>query len=217
MKLTSPYDGVVVVRNANVGDFVQPASGDKSIDRDTIGHSAGTVQPLYVVARVDLVRVFVDIPEMFAGYVREGTQARVRIQALDDAEIRGTVSRTSWSLNVQTRTLRAEIDLPNPDAQILPGMYAYAEVLITRDKVMSVPLAATVELGNQNCCYLLENGKAVKTPIETGLNDGKWVEVFKKQVAGEWAAFDGQEQVILGDLAEISGGQKVKPDPNNER
>ena len=210
MKLTSPYDGVVVIRNANTGDFVQPASGDKSTDRDTMRLSAGQSEPIYVVARVDLVRIFVDVPEMFADYVREGTEARVQLQALNDEEFRGTVARTSWSLNVQTRTLRAEIDLENAEAKILPGMYAFAEVLITRDKVMSVPLAATVELGNQNCCYLFASGKAVKTPIETGLNDGKWVEVFKKQVDGEWISFDGQEQVILGDLAEISGGQKVK-------
>jgi HlyD family secretion protein len=133
---------------------------------------------------------------------------------LDDEEFRGAVARTSWSLNVQTRTLRAEIDLENPDARILPGMYAYAEVLITRSKVMTIPLAATVELGNQNCCFLLVDGKAVRTPIETGLNDGKSVEVFKKQVKDEWLEFDGQEQVVMGDLTEISGGQKVKVETN---
>jgi HlyD family secretion protein len=210
MKLTSPYDGVVVIRNANTGDFVQPASGDKSNDRDTMQRSAGRAEPIYVVARVDLVRIFVDVPEMYANYVREGTEAHVRLQALDDEEFPGKVARTSWSLNVQTRTLRAEIDLENPDARILPGMYAYAEVLITRSKVMTIPLAATMELGNQNCCFLLVDGKAIKTPIETGLNDGKSVEVFKKQVKDEWVEFDGQEQVVMGDLTEISGGQKVK-------
>ena len=209
LKLTSPYDGIVVVRNANTGDFVQPASGDKSVDRDTVHASTGHGEPIYVVARVDKVRVFVDIPEMFAHYVHEGTQARVRLQALDDEELRAAVVRTSWSLNVQTRTLRAEVDLENPEARILPGMYAYAEVLIERKNALTVPLAATVELGNQKCCYLLRDGIAVKTPVETGLDDGEKVEVFKKMVKDRWVPFAGDEEVILGDLAEISDGQQV--------
>ncbi len=215
LKLTAPYDGIVVVRNVNTGDFVQPVGGDKSVDRETMQASTGRGEPIYVVARVDKVRVFVDVPEMFANYVRQGTEARVRLPALEDEEFRAAVTRTSWSLHVQTRTLRAEVDLENPQARILPGMYAYAEVLIERKQVESIPLAATVQLGNQNCCYLLVDGKAVKTPIETGLDDGRYVEVFKKLIQDRWQPFDGNEQVILGDLAEITDGQKVdveKPD-----
>jgi RND family efflux transporter MFP subunit len=208
-RLTAPYDGIVVIRNANTGDFVQPALGDKSIDQDTANRSSmGT--PVYVVARTDLVRIFVDIPELDANHVSAGTEARVRIQALDDTEIPGTVTRTSWALNVQSRTLRAEIDLPNPDAKMLPGMYAYAMVLIKREHVMSLPVAAIVEAGNQSYCYLLVNGKAVQTPIQTGISDGHWTEVARKQVRGDWVPLTGDEEVMLGDLSEIGGGQAVE-------
>jgi RND family efflux transporter MFP subunit len=208
-RLTAPYDGIVVIRNANTGDFVQPAVGDKSVVRDSADRSSmGT--PIYVVARTDLVRIFVDIPEIDANHVSAGTEARVRIQALDDTEIPGTVTRTSWALNVQSRTLRAEIDLPNPESKMLPGMYAYAMVLIKRADVMALPVAAIVEAGNQNYCYLLVNGKAVQTPIQTGISDGHWTEIARKQVRGEWVALTGGEEVILGNLSEISGGQAVQ-------
>ena len=189
--LTAPYDGVVVVRNANTGDYVQPGTGDESGTRRASGRSAAR-RPLYVVARTDKVRVFVDVPEMDAGAVTRGTKAQVRVQALNDAEIEATVTRTSWSLRPESRTLRAEIDLPNPDARLLPGMYAYARVLIERKDVRALPLAAVVEIGNQNCCYLYEDGKAVQTPVQTGINDGKWVEVVKKRVKGEWTDFTGE-------------------------
>jgi HlyD family secretion protein len=209
-RLTAPYDGVVVVRNANSGDFVRPAGGDESVARGASDISAGRGAPIYIVARTDLIRVYVDVPEVDANHVIVGTPARIHVQALDDAEIAGTVTRTSWSLNVQTRTLRAEIALPNPQAKLLPGMYAYGMLDIRRPDVMAVPLAAIIELGNQNCCYLLENGKAVKVPVQGGVTDGKWIEVSKKRVDGDWLPFAGSEHVILGDLAELIDGEAVE-------
>jgi RND family efflux transporter MFP subunit len=208
-RLTSPYDGIVVVRNANTGDFVQPAVGDKSIERDSENRSKMGA-PVYVVARTDLVRVFVDVPELDANHVTAGTEARVRVQALDDAEFSGAVARTSWSLNVQSRTLRAEIDLPNPEATLLPGMYAYAMVLIKRVDVMALPANAITEAGNENYCFLLVDGKAVKTPLQTGVSDGDWTEVVKKKVDQQWLPMSGDEQVILGTLSEISSGEAVQ-------
>ena len=208
-RLTAPYDGIVVVRNANTGDFVQPAVGDKSVEHDSANRSTMGA-PIYVVARTDLVRVYVDVPEIDANHVSAGTEARVRIQALDDTEIPGAVTRTSWALNVQSRTLRAEIDLPNPESKLLPGMYAYATVMIKRAGVMALPVAAIVEAGNQNYCYLLVDGKAVQTPLQTGIRDSQWIEVPKKQVRGEWLPLTGDEEVILGILSEISGGQPVR-------
>ena len=120
-KITAPYDGTVVARNANTGDFVQPAAGDQSTRRGSTDASAQSAAPIYVLARTDLVRVYVDVPEMDANYVAKGTQARVRIPAFDHAEVAAKVTRTSWSLNVQTRSLRAEIDLPNRDRRLLPA------------------------------------------------------------------------------------------------
>ena len=88
-KVTAPYDGVITVRNANTGDYVQAATGDKSTSRGS---------PMFVIARDDMVRIFVDVPEEYARYVREGTKANVRADALSGLEIRAAVTRTSWSL-----------------------------------------------------------------------------------------------------------------------
>jgi RND family efflux transporter MFP subunit len=209
-KITAPYDGRVVIRNANTGDFLQPSGGDLSATPGNPDQPPMRGTPIYVVARTDKVRVFVDVPEADADYVKNGSKARVRIQAFSGAEIDASVTRTSWSLGIKTRTLRAEIDLPNKDARLLPGMYAYGTVAIERDKVQAVPAGAITVLGNQNCCYLLEDGKAVKTPIQVGISDGKWTEVAGKQVNGEWSAITGSEQVILGDLGEIVDGEPVQ-------
>jgi RND family efflux transporter MFP subunit len=199
--ITAPYDGVVVARNVNTGDYVQPGTGDQSRNRGS---------PMYIVAKTDTVRVFVDVPEMDAGSVKRGTPASVRVQADDDIEIMAAVSRTSRSLQPQTRTLHTEIDLANPDGRLLPGNYAYATVFLKHTNVRALPLAAVVTIGNQDCCYLHEDGKAVRTPVQTGLDDGKWIEVVKKQVDGKWVVFTGTEQAIVGDLSELSDGQAVQ-------
>ncbi len=131
LTLTAPFDGVVVSRNANTFDFVLPSSGDPTTDiRASHLSPSGNAAPIYVVDRTDKVRIFVDIPEQDANSVMVGTKASVLARAYRDEPIVGTVTRTSWALNVKSRTLRAEVDLPNPGGQLLPGMYAYANVII---------------------------------------------------------------------------------------
>ena len=135
-----------------------------------------------MVDRTDIVRIFVDIPEQDANYVHIGTKATVLAKAYRDQPIPGTVTRTSWALNVKSRTLRAEIDLPNPDSQLLPGMYAYAKVIIERPGVRALPLAALTHSGEKTFCWKYENGKAVRTEIQTGVSDGEWIEVTNRQL-----------------------------------
>jgi HlyD family secretion protein len=210
-EMHAPYDGIVVVRNANTGDYVEPRYGDESAPLGGIESAAqqrGT--PIYVVARNDVVRIYVDVPEMEANYVQRGTKARVRIQSLNDEEHVATVTRTSWALNVRSRTLRAEIDLPNKDGRIRPGMYAYGLVEIDRPNVWSLPKESVIEIGNQNTIYLHEDGRAMRTPVQTGIRDDKYVEVFRKKVKDKWVEFTGDEEVILGDLPELRDGERVR-------
>lgn len=209
-RLLAPYDGVVVARNANTGDYVQPGTGDLSALRGVTDESTSRGAPIYVVARTDLVRVYVDVPELNADYVGPGTKAKIVVQARKGEEIDATVTRTSWSLHTRSRTLRAEIDLPNPQARLLPGMYAYGLVTIERPNVMTVPLDCVVAVGSQNVCFLYENGEAVQVPVQVGISDGKRVEVARKLVNGTWTPFTGAEQVIQGSLAELSNGQAVQ-------
>src|SRR6185437_16054965 len=177
--------------------------------------------PIYVVDRTDVVRVFVDIPEQDANFVSAGTKATVLARAFRDQTINASVTRTSWALNVKSRTRRAEIDLPNTDSQILPGMYAYCKVIIERPDVRAVPVESLVYSGGQTFVWLHENGKARRAEIETGIHDGRWMDVTSRRflVASDdgtetrWSAIDGSEQVILGDLSILTDGGSVRVAP----
>src|SRR5262249_38270071 len=81
---------------------------------------------------LDIVRIFVEVPEQDANYVQVGTKASVLVRAYRDQPIPGKVTRTSWALNAKSRTLRAEVDLVNPQSRLLPGMYAYGTLTIER-------------------------------------------------------------------------------------
>jgi HlyD family secretion protein len=264
LKLYAPFDGVIVARNANTWDFVLPGTGDPTADNErTPDLSPGSrAAPVYVVDRTDVVRVFVDIPESDANFVHVGSKATVLAKAFRDQPIVGTVTRTSWALNVKSRTLRAEIDLPNrgsnapddlpastrdalayvklpdTDTEILPGMYAYGKVVIERPQVRALPVAALMHSGDQSFYFGYEKGKAVRTEIQTGVADGKWIEVTNRRrrpagdpgvrnvsdaatsepvrdasatlAEGDWVPFDGSEQVIVGDLSILTDGALVE-------
>jgi multidrug efflux pump subunit AcrA (membrane-fusion protein) len=223
LTITAPYDGVVLARNVNLGDFVTPAAGDPSQGQFSLGVSPNQATPLYLLNRIDPVLFVVGVPEADAAYVAAGSRARIRVPALANHEFPARVTRTAWALNPTSRTLQAQVELPNPQGKFLPGMYAYGSVLIERPNVRALPVAAVTQIGNQTYCYLALDGKAVRTPVQAGVSDGTWVEVTGKLVKsagsseGTWEAFDGTEAVIDGDLSEISDGLPVEVDHGNGR
>ena len=122
LTLTAPFDGVIVVRNANTFDFVLPTTGDPTALQRSPDQSAGRAAPIYVVDRTDVVRIFVDIPERDASHVHIGTKATVLARAFRDQVLAGTVTRTAWALNVKSR-MASPTDLLQPRCPETPGMF----------------------------------------------------------------------------------------------
>jgi len=114
----APYDGLVVWRGVNTGDFTGPGRG-------------GKVESLFAVARIDSVRVLLAVPEAAAPLVAVGTRAVIRFPALKGQEVEGKLTRTAWTLDPASRILRAEIDLPNPEGKLRPGMFVRAVLTTT--------------------------------------------------------------------------------------
>jgi RND family efflux transporter MFP subunit len=192
--LTAPFKGKVSARNIDTRHLVQPAA------------SGAKGEPLFVVVQTDTVRVFVDVPEADAGLVRDGMEAKVRAQG---KEFAGTVTRTSGVLDPKTRTLRTEIDLPNKDGALLPGSYAYATLTAKREGAFTLPASAVVTATEGAYGFRVEGGKAVKTPLQTGLSGGGLVEVLKKQTRpGTWDDVTGNEE-MAANAATLKDGQEV--------
>lgn len=194
-KIRAPYDGVVTRRAVNTGDYL-PGTGLKD--------------GVFSVARTDPIRAVVRVPEADAGLVREGSPVHVRLPVLGGGELTGKVARTSWSLEPGSRTLRAEVDLPNPDGRIRPGMYLTARITADLPEAWAVPTPAVARVGDDLVIYLVENGKAVRTPVEIVRGDGQFTQIrrYRKPGAPGWTEVTGSEAVATP-AATLNDGQTV--------
>jgi multidrug efflux pump subunit AcrA (membrane-fusion protein) len=218
LKLFAPFDGIVVARNANTWDFVLPMTGDPTAQMRSPYLAPGAqAAPIYVIDRTDIVRIFVDIPERDAEYVHIGSEARVKIWAYRDEWLPATVARLSWALNVQSRTMRAEIDLPNTGGQFRPGMYAYGKVAIERHHVLALPKSVFTHVGGKAFIWRYKDGRALRTEVQTGVNAGDWVQVTNRRQktdsddAEVWTPLETSERVLLGSkLSVLTEGAPVR-------
>jgi multidrug efflux pump subunit AcrA (membrane-fusion protein) len=110
-RIVAPFDGVLTRRLVNPGDLVQAATSTRT-------------SPLFSLQKLDTVRVFADVPEASAAGIRPGLPADVKLYGPAGVTVHGTVTRIATALDPATRTMRVEIDLPNPGETLLPGMYA---------------------------------------------------------------------------------------------
>lgn len=206
-KITAPFAGIVTKRQVDTGHFVQAPSGT----------TATSVQPLFNVVRTDPVRIFVDVPEVDAPFVDKGMPAVIRVQSLQEQELSAPVVRVSWALDTLTRTLRAEIDLPNGEGRLRPGMYVTAKITMTRDKAMSIPTTAVAVQNDQTYVLVVENGKAKRVKVRLGLRTKGFVELLSKlepardpSQPARWIRFTGEESLVGANLAAIEDGQAIQ-------
>jgi len=114
-RIVAPFSGVVTRRLVNPGDLVQAATASRTA-------------PLFTVQQLDTVRVFAEVPEASATDVRPGRPVTVKLYQMPGHVVQGTVTRIASALDPATRTMRVEIDLPNPGGTFLPGMYAQVTI-----------------------------------------------------------------------------------------
>ena len=96
----------------------------------------------------------------------------------------GKVRRTSWALEPGSRTLRVEIDLPNPDGKLRPGTYVLARLTAELPAAWAVPVAAVGKAGDESVIYLVEGGKAVRVAVQLLKGDDKVTQVRRYKRPG---------------------------------
>lgn len=199
-RLTAPFKGVVTMRNVHTGHFLQ---------------SSGTrPEALFVIARLDTVRVVVEVPEAAAARAKVGAKAVVKFPALNNREVTAAITRTAGVLGPDSRTLRVEIDLPNPDGSLKPGLFATVKIDASATDALTVPAGGVLAADETAYCFVIQDGKATKLQVRTGRTDAGVVELLGKKKAGSstagWQPFDGSEQVVVGNLGALADGQAVR-------
>jgi HlyD family secretion protein len=192
--IEAPMDGIVTRRNVNTGDLTR---------------AGADAEALFIVARSDIVTVRVNVPEAFADEVKPGNRVFVKLPEMKDKTVEVKVSRISWALDPKTRTIRVEIDIPNPGGKLLPGVYAYATVIVEEHvDVLTIPTTAIITENEKTLCIIVADGKTARRPIALGLRDREFVEVT--------SGLNGHEAVVKANVASLADGQVVEAiDPSN--
>jgi RND family efflux transporter MFP subunit len=164
-QIVAPFDGVVARRLVNRGDLVQPPTGT-------------LMTPLFRVQRIDTIRVFCDVPENDVSQLHVGDPAIVKPFGFDGKPFVGKVTRFSLRLDPETRNMRTEIDLPNPEERLYPGMYAEVSLEMNqRPDALTVPTAAGGSDGDGTFVDTIADNRITRLAIKTGLTDNDRIQV----------------------------------------
>jgi len=190
--VVAPFDGVITQRNIDVGSLVQADA------------TSGTF--MFTVMRSNELRIQLYVPQSEAFGIAPGVEAAIRVPEIPGRTFAGKVTRAADALQPGTRTLLTEIDVPNPDEALSPGMYCTVELQIPR-KIPALLVSADAIIFNGEGLHVavVENGVAHLRKIDIARDFGREVEVRDGVRAGD--------QVILNPPADLLDGAKVRSRP----
>ncbi len=194
-RITSPYDGVVTLRSFHRGDFVRSAS-------------EGGNTPVLAVSVTNKMRVVMPVPDTDVPFVDVGDKAILQIVALRGKTFAGTVSRFSETEDPESRNMRTEIDLPNPDGMLHEGMYGRITVILDPASPNSVTIPSSGLISQsgtgQGSVYVVKDGKARKITVQVGNDNGIETEIL--------SGLKVDDLVITSYNGPLDEGTPVKPE-----
>jgi RND family efflux transporter MFP subunit len=191
-RIVAPYDGVVTWRFSDTGSLVQA------------GTSSSNGAPVVTVAQVNELRLRIPVPESVAAKVRIGDAVDVKVQATSE-HFTGKVARFTGALDMSTRTMQVEIDVPNPAYHLQPGMYADVVLAAdSRNDVLTVPVNALQREQNRTSVLVVDPQNRVQTrEVHIGVESSSSIEIVSGLAPGE--------RVIVGNLGSYQQGELVRP------
>lgn len=190
--ITAPFAGIVTARFVDPGAFIPSATSG----------SAAQTAAIVTLADFNTVRAQVALPEVEASLAQVGQPVKLTVEGLAGKTFEAKVSRMSYALDDATKTMLIEADLPNPDLTLRPGMYATVKMGVEKhtDSLL-IPVEALVMEKANAFTFVADGGKAKKTAIKIGFNDGAKVEVL--------GGLTGSEAVILVGKMTLTDGATV--------
>jgi RND family efflux transporter MFP subunit len=191
-RITAPFDGVVTWRYADTGSLIQAGTSNVSS------------MPVVKLSQVNVLRLRIPVPESLAASVHDGEPADIRVKATDK-HFSGKVMRSTDSLDRSTRTMQVEVDVPNQDYKLTPGMYADVSLRVQNDpNALTLPLQA-INRGEDKTTVLLVNSQnhVEEREIHTGIEGSDRIQILSGLNEGD--------RVIVGNLGEYRPGQHVDP------
>ena len=188
----APLDGVITWRYADTGALIQSGTG-----------SNDQALPIVKLSESGLLRLRMPVPEDAVKYVKAGEEMQIRVDALGRS-FTGKIVRFTRNVNFETRTMETEVDVPNRDLSIEPGMYANAQLQLGHaDNVLTVPVEALVLRADHEIVYLVDSQNHVHIrQVQVGIEGSELAEIKSGLKEGERVIVGGQQKYQEDDLVD---------------
>ena len=192
-RITAPFAGVVTHRYADTGAMIQAGTSSQS-----------QAMPVVRLSQNNLLRLTIQVPESAVSRIHLGAPVDVTVQALGRT-FQGKVARFSERLNLDTRTMETEVDVPNPKLELVPGMYAYASITTDEARDVVVAPVQAIDRKDEKATVMLVggDGRLESRVVTTGLESPDRVEVRNGVQPGDL--------VVIGSRAQLKAGNTVTP------
>ncbi|WP_052250459.1 efflux RND transporter periplasmic adaptor subunit [Methylacidiphilum kamchatkense] len=193
-KVTAPFDGVITARNIDIGTLV--AGQNEAVQ--------GAHKQLYRIAQIDVLRIYIAVPQTYSFSINEGMTAEVIVPEQAGKIYLGKVVRTSYGLETASRTLLTEVDVENPEMKLLPGLYVIVSIKVPSVAPWTIPVNSLfIKDGQHYVTVIDENNICRLKKVEVGNNDGYKAEILK--------GVDPKDRIVLNppDEAKIEGTKVV--------
>jgi RND family efflux transporter MFP subunit len=190
-RIYAPFNGVITQRNIDIGTLVNAGNG-------------GTSQQLFYLAQTDPIRVYVNVPEAYAPAIHAGIGAYLELTQYPGQKFQGKVVRTSNAINLSTRTLLTEVDVPNPLGELLPGGYAQVHLDVkVKGQRLQVPVNALLFRSEGLRAVVVDgNNHAHLQALTIGRDYGISLEVLNGLKADDW--------IVLNPADSLNDGEEVR-------
>lgn len=213
-RVVAPFDGVITARNIDTGQLI-------TTDGSTTTAGAGTVRSsreIFDISAIDTLRVFVNVPQMYAPDARKGVTATLTLPQYPGREFKGKLVRTSDSVDPATRTLLAEVDVDNRSGELLPGSYTQVHLNVSRAAMALIVPVSSVILAPDglHVATVDENHRAHILLVTPGRDFGSTVEILSGLKEGQPVIFNPPDSLTEGEEVRVVGPVQHKPTPQEE-
>jgi RND family efflux transporter MFP subunit len=189
--ITAPFSGAITKRYSDPGALIQA------------GTSTGSM-PLVRLSQIDKLRAVFPVSVAYVSRIKVGDPVQIQIDATPQRTISGTVARFSRKVEASTRTMEVEVDVPNTDLSITPGIYATALVKVDVKKdALSVPIEAIARSKSGSSLFLVtKDGVVEERPVTLGIETPDSVEILTGASEGELVVVSGRTEIKSGEAVE---------------
>ncbi len=189
--VTAPFEGRITRRNVNLGDLVNAGN-------------VGNAQAMFSMARTDRLSVYVYLPQDRTSQVKVGDEVSVYQTNVPDKIIKGRIARTAGAIDINTRTLQVDIEIPNENNALLPGAYVEVAMQIALGNSLIVPTNTLIfGAGGPYIAVVDKDNRAEKKKVTLGVDFGNQVEIR--------SGITADDQLILNPMDSLVNGQAVVP------